>query len=904
MRRKATTAVALLAIGSTISACNGEGAALLPFGPLGSSGSSGSQEPAEPSGEGSSGEQAPDGEAAVGQDAVVSAVYVMTNETDANRVMAYGAQADGSLSVLGSYETGGVGTSEFDGGEGLDPLISAYAVEKTPDNRFVFATNAGSDTLSAFAVQPDFSLERTALVDTDDEGPNSVAVFGSYVYVSNITRPGFVGEPDHEGSLKGFILGEDGSLTSLGAPVDLANRPSSIRFSPRGDYLVVASINAGSPLLENDNNDELAVYRVKPDGTLWDAPVSTARSTEVNNSAGRNLASAIGFEIVEDSTGRDIVVVTEAREFQADGAPPAFPALQNGSVSTFVLGTDGQLTPLELDIEAVDGGSDGSFTDGDRTACWIAFSEDQDYFWVSNAIDASLSSFGFGDDGSVELIEGVAAVGTPATSAAPAEAFGQTDGWIDLDVSDDGQYLYQLYGLDGTVGVFRIDGAGLELVQELEDTLPEVDTQGIIAVGPVTEPAPVGAVFSMTNGLEGNEVVAYSRAANGELSFVGSYETGGLGSTEFDGGEGLDPLISAYSIELSDDNRFVLAVNAGSDSLSVLRVGADSSLELVDVVSTVDAGPNSIAIDGSLVYVSNITREGDEEFAGEPDQEGSLQGYRLGEDGSLQPLGAPVDLNNRPSSVRFSTDGKHLVVSSINAGSPLLENDNNDELVVYAVYPDGSLSQEPTGSARSTDVDNDDNRNLASAIGFEVVPSDNGDIVVVTEAREFRANGAPPVFPGLQNGSVSTFRLESDGSLSPMQLDVQAADDPDGSFTDGDRTACWITVANDYGNFWVSNAIDASISSFTYDVESGYIGLAEAIAAQGNRPTSSEPSVAFGQTDGWIDLDISDDGSFVYQLYGLSGTIGVFRVRGGELELIQEVSGQLPLADTQGIIAF
>ena len=873
-------------------------------GPAGEQGPAGDQGPAGPAGP-----QGPTGPSTTQPGS--AAVYVMTNAETGNELVGYRANTDGSLAEIGRFATGGNGTTEFDGGEGLDPLISAYAVEKTEDNRFVLAVNAGSDTVSSFAVNEDFTLALKAQESTVDEGPNSIAIFGSLVYVSNINRPdgGFSGEPDHEGSLVGYFLGADGSLTQLGPPVDLVNRPSAIRFSPRGDYLVVASINAGSSELESDANDELTVFRVNQDGTLATTAISTARSTAVDNPANRNLPSAIGFEIVEDGRGRDIVVVTEAREFRANGAPPAFPNLQNGSVSTFLLNSDGSLTDLQLDIQTATA-PDGSFTDGDRTACWIAFSDDQDYFWVSNALDASLSSFGFDTDGSVRLIEAVAAEGTRPTSTDPATAFGQTDGFIDLDVSDDGQFLYQLYGLSGTIGVFRIDGAGLTRVQELSGTLPEIDTQGIIAVGAPRAPSFVGGVFAMTNATEGNEVVAYGRRADGTLSYVGSFPTGGVGTTEFDGGEGLDPLISAYALEKTADNRFILAVNAGSDTLSVLQVEEDFSLALADVQSSGGpghAGPNSIAINGALVYVANITREnvdGTPLFAGEPEQQGSLQGYWLGANGTLRPIGPPRNLANRPSAIRFSPDGNYLVVASINAGSAALTPPNEDELTVFGINPDGSLSNDTTGTARSTLFNNAAGRNLPSAIGFEIVEDGaNRPVVVVTEAREFQSNGAPPTFPNLQNGSVSTFILEPNGSLTDGQLDLQTATNPDGSFVDGDRTACWIAFSNVNDYFWVSNALDSSLSSFSFGPD-GSVALVEAVAAEGNRPTSTVPAEAFGQTDGFIDLDVSDDGSFLYQLYGLDGAIGVFRIRGAGLELVEEVSGDLPAIDTQGIVAF
>jgi len=89
----------------------------------------------------------------------------------------------------------------------------------------------------------------------------------------------------------------------------------------------------------------------------------------------------------------------------------------------------------------------------------------------------------------------------------------------------------------------------------------------------------VGAVYAMTNGqgqVDGNvqgpnSVVAYAQADDGTLSMIGSFPTGGNGG-DFDGGEGLDPLISAYAITKSTDNQFVMAVNAGSNTVTSMRV--------------------------------------------------------------------------------------------------------------------------------------------------------------------------------------------------------------------------------------------------------------------------------------------------------------------------------------------
>ena len=422
----------------------------------------------------------------------VGAVYAMTNGEGQvpgnvqgpNSVVAYAQAADGTLTMMGSFPTGGNG-GDYDGGEGLDPLISAYALTKTIDNRFVLAVNAGSNTVTSMRVNEDFTLTVVDTESTQDIGPNSIAHAPSteagvngLVYVSNITRPEFLdlGEPGHQGSIIGYRLMDNGSLEPIAnSQRDLANRPSAIQFSPNGDWVVVASINSGAAGLSSGNEDEIVLYSVNADGTLSVDQTDGATSTLRDNADGRNLPSAIGFQITQDN----IVVVTEAREFQPNGLPPAFPALQDGSVSTWRIMADGTFSPINLDVAS------GENNTG-RTACWLDFS-DENTFFVSNAIEAGLAAYSF-DNGEIELVNQVAAQGTGATgnTTDPALAFSTTEGWIDLWISDDGQYLYQCYGLTGEIGVYAIDGRELTLVQEIGG-LPQNNVQGIVSVGEVSD---------------------------------------------------------------------------------------------------------------------------------------------------------------------------------------------------------------------------------------------------------------------------------------------------------------------------------------------------------------------------------------------------------------------------------
>ena len=94
-----------------------------------------------------------------------------------------------------------------------------------------------------------------------------------------------------------------------------------------------------------------------------------------------------------------------------------------------------------------------------------------------------------------------------------------------------------------------------------------------------------GAVFAATNDVTHNEVVMYTRTATGELKYVGNFDTGGRGQGGYN-----DPLQAQSSILLSPDHRYLLAVNAGSSTVSVFKVHG-YGLELLDKTPTHGGNP-------------------------------------------------------------------------------------------------------------------------------------------------------------------------------------------------------------------------------------------------------------------------------------------------------------------------
>lgn len=182
-----------------------------------------------------------------------------------------------------------------------------------------------------------------------------------------------------------------------------------------------------------------------------------------------------------------------------------------------------------------------------------------------------------------------------------------------------------------------------------------------------------GAVYSMTNAAPINEIIAFHRSRNGILKRINAYQTGGSGTGE----AVVDPLSSQGSVILSSWGRFLLVVNAGSNSISSFRVSHRGELSLVDVVSSGGVKPNSLAAFGNLLYVTN---------AGNNITASNITGFRIESDGSLTLIAGSTHAlsttNAQPACVVFSPDGSQVVVSEL----------NNNRLSVFQLNIDGTLS--------------------------------------------------------------------------------------------------------------------------------------------------------------------------------------------------------------------
>ncbi len=191
------------------------------------------------------------------------AVFVQNDNPAGNQVIAYDREANGTLAKAGTYGTGGLGGALE--GSVVDHLASQGSLTYDREDGLLYAVNAGSDTISVFAVFGDRLALRQVLA-SGGSFPVSVAVEGGLVYVLNALEGG---------TLQGFrVVGGrlapvPGSARALGlnpaATPQFTNTPGQVAFSPDGTQLVVTT---------KANGNDVDVFRVNAGGRLSKATVN------------------------------------------------------------------------------------------------------------------------------------------------------------------------------------------------------------------------------------------------------------------------------------------------------------------------------------------------------------------------------------------------------------------------------------------------------------------------------------------------------------------------------------------------------------------------------------------------------------------------------------------------------
>jgi 6-phosphogluconolactonase (cycloisomerase 2 family) len=298
------------------------------------------------------------------------AVFVQTDNTAGNQIVAYGRADNGSLTLANTYNTGGLGG--ILSGSVVDHVASQGSLIYDRNHALLYAVNAGSNTLSVFSVRGD-QLSLRQVVSSGGTFPVSVAVHDHLVYVLNA---------ENGGSVQGYfvffghLFPIPGSKRALGlnlsATPQFTNTPGQVAFSPDGSKLIVTT---------KANGNDIDVFRVGFFGLLSPTPV-------VNSEPG-----AVPFAVTFDPAGHLVVAESSA----------------NSALATFTLNRDGTVTLLD------------SVPTGQVATCWVAPA--QGFLFASNAGSGSESGFHEGADGQLSLLG--ATPTDPGTVDASASANGQ-----------------------------------------------------------------------------------------------------------------------------------------------------------------------------------------------------------------------------------------------------------------------------------------------------------------------------------------------------------------------------------------------------------------------------------------------------------------------------------------------
>jgi len=299
-----------------------------------------------------------------------------------------------------------------------------------------------------------------------------------------------------------------------------------------------------------------------------------------------------------------------------------------------------------------------------------------------------------------------------------------------------------------------------------------------------------GFVYLMTNDPERNSILQFRTGTNGRLALEDHQATGGRGGTG-NGGD-IDPLGSQNSLVINGDGSRLLAVNAGSDEISVLGV-TRRGLTLLDTERSNGDFPNSVALKDNLVYVLNAH--------GTP----NVSGFRLDGDGGLRQLAGstrplPGGAAAVPHDIRFSPDGSRLIVTDEGA----------NQIDVFDVGNDGLITGVTTTPS-------------AGAVPFGITFG-RGAELIVTEAA---------------SSSVSSYHVSGGNGLDLISPAV----------ANGQAAACWISITP-HSQAFVSNTASATLSSYKVGSD-GRPTLVKAVAATtgtGSAPIDS----ALSSDNAWL----------------------------------------------------
>jgi 6-phosphogluconolactonase (cycloisomerase 2 family) len=360
---------------------------------------------------------------------------------------------------------------------------------------------------------------------------------------------------------------------------------------------------------------------------------------------------------------------------------------------------------------------------------------------------------------------------------------------------------------------------------------------GALAAIPATASAAtspvVGHVYVNDNTAGTNTVAAFDRHADGTLSPVAGspFGAGGAGT-----GAGL---ASQGALQASSDGRYLIAVDAGSNQLSVLRIKPDGGLMLLPngVISSGGVTPVSVAVHDNLVYAANAGTGGS-----------NYTGFSFNAGGHLRPLaGSTVSLPDgaQPGEVLFNPTGATLVGTRV----------GTSQIDSFRVGTGGLL----TAAASSPTP-----AQALGPFGSEFRPTDPSQLFVTN------------AHAGAGAGSVSAFSVATDATLASIGSSP---------FTNGQSGTCWVEISHDGRFLFAINTGSGTISGYSVSADGSLTLL-------GNTPLRATGAV------GAVDARLSPDGGTLFVDESRAGAVATFAVNGGDLTELPSSPTSLPAGAT------
>jgi 6-phosphogluconolactonase (cycloisomerase 2 family) len=388
----------------------------------------------------------------------VGAVFVGTNHTNlnpidppipgnrvANQVVMYHRFSNGTLRLAGYFSTGGHGSGPGQRFAG-DGLGSSHSLQLSQDNRWLFVTNAGSDTVTVFRVKED-GLELTDMRPTGDGSedqrfPNSVTQHEDLVYVLNAAG---------QGSITGFRLSDNGTLLPIDnstrlldanqrpSPPDALLNPAQVSFTPDGRHLVVTikdGIREGGADVPPTGPGRILVFRVGSQGRPSARFTLNVLDEDLGIPADQLNPGPFGFSF--DSQGNLLVALFV-------GGPNL-----TSAAGSFRINENGTLTPITPVVAATN----------EIDLCWLE--NNGLYAFGANYTTGTISSYRIDPDGHLTLLNPRAGVTLDTLFPAPENPGARSQGStpLDLAISRDGRFLYNVLPGSGRVAGWRIEENG------------------------------------------------------------------------------------------------------------------------------------------------------------------------------------------------------------------------------------------------------------------------------------------------------------------------------------------------------------------------------------------------------------------------------------------------------------